>query len=116
MSTLKNVANKLFKVELESHKVDLGLLQDLKKLSDAYSSQSNKFNSEVDKIKNAIKSMQTEFISLTEKVSEVDNEYQKARRLALDLGIDLPTEVVAEYKKVLSLLKTDSTLFKEYNK
>jgi len=113
----KNVFGKLFtKTELGKHEIDLGLLQDLKKLSDSYSVQSNKFNSEVDKIKNGIKSMQTEFISLQKKVSEVDNEYQKARRLSIDLGVDLPTEVETEYKKVLALLKTDSTLFKEYNK
>lgn len=31
MSTLKNVVNKLFKVELESHKVELALTDDLKK-------------------------------------------------------------------------------------
>ena len=116
MSEQKTVFNKLFKEDLASNKIQLGLLQDFKKLSGSYSAQSDKFNYEVDKIKNTIKSMQTEFIALQKKVSEVDNEYQKAIRLSIDLGVDLPTEIETEYKKVLSILKTDSSLFKEYNK
>jgi hypothetical protein len=110
---LKKIGNKLF---LGTQKVELGLLQDFKKLSDSYFAQSSKFNLEVDKIKNGIKSMQTEFIALQKKVSELDSEYQKAKRLSLDLGVEVPAELDNEYKKALSLLKNDSSIFKEYNK
>lgn len=116
MSTLKNVGNKIFKTELESHKVELGLIDNFNKLTDSYFVQSGKMEDEVQKIESAIKSMQTEFISLQKKASEIDSEYQKARKMSSELGIDLPTEVDNDYKRVLSVLKNDLATFKKYNK
>lgn len=44
MSTLKSVGNKLFKTELESHKIELGLIQDFDKLFETSLSTVQKLN------------------------------------------------------------------------
>jgi hypothetical protein len=113
----KKVFGKLFtKTELGTHKVDLSIIDDFNKLGNSYFIQSGKFETQVQKIESAIKSMQTEFISLEKLVSEITTEYNKAKRLSIDLGVDLPTQIENEYKKVLAVLKNDLATFKTYNK
>ena len=115
MNTLKNVGNKLFKTELESHKVELSMIDDFNKLSSTLFTQSNKFEQEVNKIQSAIKSMQTEFIALEKLLSQITTDYGKAKKTAMDLGLNLPAEVENEYKKVLEVVKNDLANFKKYN-
>jgi hypothetical protein len=115
MSELKTVYSKLFKTELASHKVDLSVIDDFNKLGDSYFIQSGKFEDAVQKIEIAIKSMQTEFIALEKTASAINNEYGKAKKLSLDLGVELPKEIENEYKRVLAILKNDLATFKKYN-
>lgn len=116
MSEQKTVFNKLFKADLASQKVDLSIIDDFEKLSDSYFIQGGKFEDEVQKIEAAIKSMQTEFVNLQKVASEIDSQYQKAKKVSSDLGVPLPTEVENNYKKVLAVLKNDLATFKKYNK
>lgn len=115
MNELKNVTNKLFKTELASEKIELSMIDDFNKLSSTLFIQSNKFEQEVTKIQLAIKSMQTEFIALEKLLSQINNDYGKAKKTAQDLGLNLPAEVENEYKKVLEVVRNDLANFKKYN-
>jgi hypothetical protein len=110
MSELKTVLNNLYNTELASQKVELSVIDDFNKLGDSYFMQSGKFEDAVQKIEIAIKSMQTEFIAL-----EINNQYNKAKKLSLDLGVELPKEIENEHKRVLAILKNDLATFKKYN-
>ena len=97
MSTLKNVGNKLFKVELESHKVDLALDGQLKEQKQKAQSifndgrknamsQVQKAADEMDNSENKIKAL----------LKEIDNTYVKAKKTANDLGVDLDSTTVGK--------------------
>lgn len=118
MNTRKTVYNKLFKEEtkLATHEVELGMLQDFEKLTNSYFTQSGKFEQSVQKIETAIETLRTEFINNQKVASSIDSEYQKFRKSALDLGVQIPVEVENNYKRVLALLKNDLETFKKYNK
>ena len=117
MSTLNDIFKKIEdKTELASHEVNLGLIDDFNKMSESYFQQGSKFESKVQKIEAFIKEMQTEFIALQKISSTIDSEYQKVRKLSLDLGVDVPVNVENNYKRVLASLKNDLNTFKKYNK
>jgi hypothetical protein len=118
MNTLKTVFGKLFKEEtqLASHEVELGLVQDFESSLNSYISASGKLEQQFKNIDNAIKNMQTEFISVSKIASKIDSDYQKLRRQSMDLGVEIPKEVENSYKKMLALLKNDSENFKKFNK
>lgn len=117
MSTLNDIFKKIEdKTELASHEVQLGLVDDFAKMSDNYFQQSSKFETKVQKIESSIKEMQDEFIVLQKTASTIDNEYQKLRKLSIDLGVQVPVNAENDYKKVLAILKNDFATFKKYNK
>lgn len=115
MNELKNVTNKLFKTELAAEKLELSMIDDFNKLSSTLFTQSNKFEQEVNKIQLAIKSMQNEFITLEKLLSQINNDYGRAKKTAIELGLNLPAEVENEYKKVLEVVRNDLANFKKYN-
>jgi hypothetical protein len=105
MSTLKNVANKLFKVELESHKVELALTDDLKItlsslkdqifVDDEVYSKSVKISSDLELLKKQAaerladndKVVQASF----KKIQLAEKFIAQAERVSKELGIDVNT-------------------------
>jgi hypothetical protein len=55
--------------------------------------------------------MQKQFIELQKISSSIDNDYQKVRKAALELGVSIPTEIENNYKKTLAILKNDFANF-----
>jgi hypothetical protein len=117
MNTLKTVFGKLFKEEtqLASHKVELGLIDDFNKLTNSFFTSSQKFETSIQKIENSIKEMRAQYVEHVKTLSALDNEYQKIRKSALDLGVEIPTEIVNNYKKVLAISKNELDTKKKFN-
>jgi Skp family chaperone for outer membrane proteins len=88
MSTLKNVANKLFKVELESHKVELGLLQDIQSdydfVAKNFGGISEKFYDAVESAKN----LQSLLKSDLDKYNKIEKDITSAKQKLKDLGLE----------------------------
>jgi transcriptional regulator NrdR family protein len=104
------------KVDLDSQKVELGLVQDFESSVNSYIVASGNVEKQVQNIEAAIKNMQSEFVSAQKIASKIDSDYQKLRKQAMDLGVDIPKEVDNNYKTMLALLKNDLETFKKYNK
>jgi glycine cleavage system H lipoate-binding protein len=96
MSTLKNVANKLFKVELESHKVDLATIYDDLKGALA---EANKEVIKALELKNQAAKLAD--VSL-KKNRELIKELDKAEKLIKDLGLDSELTKVQKAKAEVS--------------
>lgn len=99
MSTLKNVGNKLFKTELESHKVDLALVDDLKADLKALFDNGSKKANELSAIASSLQSGKSVAFQIIEKS-------KKAIAMAKELGLetnefDFVLKEADNYAKVL---------------
>ena len=117
MNTRKTVYNKLFteKTELSTHEIKLGLVDDFNKLTNSFFTSSQKFETSIQKIETSIKEMQAQYVEHVKTLSALDNEYQKIRKSALDLGVEVPTDIVNNYKKVLAISKNELDTKKRFN-
>ena len=113
MNELKNVTNKLFKTELESHKVDLALTDDLKTtlsslkdqifIDDEVYSKSIKISSDLELLKKQAaeriidneKVVQASF----KKIQLAEKFIAQAERVSKELGIDVKT--LPNYNEVI---------------
>jgi hypothetical protein len=95
MSNLKSVGNKLFKTELANQKVDLALIDDLRKQANS----SSKLNAESITLINKAISNYKESVSILNKVQV---EAEKGYKLALELGLQ-----DSIYKEFLDNVKSD---------
>jgi len=106
MSTLKNVANKLFKTELESQKIELALTDDFDKLF-------NKGNDDNEIIgKSLIDSLSKAEANYKQNIQVLQNAKNISDDLiskAKDLGIDLPPATLNRIKSIDLILKETQT-------
>ena len=107
-------ANEVQEVQLEKHEVELGLVQDFEKLTNSFFISGGKFETSVQKVEASIKEMNNQYVEHVKVLSTIDSEYQKLRRSALDLGVNIPVEIENNYKKVLAVAKNDSDTKKKY--
>lgn len=84
MSTLKNVGNKIFKTELESHKVELGLLDDISSFLKNYS-----IADDVAPIRQAAEKAENSLNSKKSKLDDVLKQIEKGKQMAKELGLPL---------------------------
>ena len=109
MSEQKVVFNKLFKKEeLASQKVELALVDDIKKNID----NTFKFGSELEvlynvELKNIKEKILKEYNSLLAEVPKVDKDYQDLRRKSLELGLEVPSNLVQLYTEMLKMTKEE---------
>ena len=115
MSKLIKVLNKIGKdkVELKSEVLELGLAQDIEKLSDNVFKQAGKFENVVQAIEKEQKNLASEFIATEKELSKLDSTYTQLQRNAKVLGLDVPSEAVNSYKATLAMMKN---LLGTYNK
>ena len=115
MSTLKNVANKLFKtevnsekVELESHKVDLALIDDVRNQIDSTfkfgTELETLYNVELDNVK---KKILKEYNSLLNEIPKADKAYQDLKRKSLELGLEFPKNLESLYMEMIKMAKEE---------
>ena len=104
MNTLKNVGNKLFKTELESHKVDLALDGQLKEQSQkAQSIFNDGRKNAISQVQKAADEMDSSENKIKALLKEIDNTYARAKKTADDLGLDLDsTKVGKNFKQTYS--------------
>jgi hypothetical protein len=105
MNELKNVTNKLFKTELESHKVELALADDIKKVSNNLKIAMQNFG----ELKQEFEKSKTSFKNEADKAYELALKYNA---MANDLGLksmDNP-----DFKAIDSYLASD--LYRNLNK
>ena len=87
MNTLKTIYNKLGdKTELASHKIDLGIVQDISKATATY------------------KDIPSFLSNSNDALVKFDKEYSAVKQQALELGIN--PETIPEIKNYYSIIKT----------
>ena len=119
MSTLKSVGNKLFKTELATHEVELGLVDDIKKQSDLVNKQIGFLNTDIIDVKKSlslIEKIKSDFNSVDKLGNDLLNSVISFEKKAMDLGIDVPNEIINSGNTARQLLKTNDELKKLINK
>jgi hypothetical protein len=106
MSTLKNVANKLFKVELESHKIELGLIQDLNKEADRVALKTKDIASEGQRIGKELFNFRDTYNVDAAKLINLIADYKK---MSKELGIDID----GKYDKILNDLSEAKSTYRD---
>lgn len=120
MNTQKSVFNRLFsepkKTELETHKVELGLIDDLK-------SDYNKVLKEYSKVKKQVKTALTDLKKQKDIIQKLDLDFMDwlgafndAEKTAKDLGIELPSEMTKLESKVVKEWNESKTLGSQIKK
>lgn len=114
MNTLKNVGKKLFKTELESHKVELGAAQDLEKELVNIKNLEAPISSNIDKLTNLDKLLRDEIQLSNSNMQKLNASYEKAvllyeklDKMQKELGIETPVG-----KTAVTILKGAET---DYN-
>lgn len=114
----KDIMNKIARLsqvtELKSDVVELGLVQDVDKLSTNYFKAAGGFVDSIKKIEKAQAEMTDEFIKSEKALSELDSTYQQLARNAKVLGLEVPSEAQAAYKSALASMKNDLSTYKKY--
>jgi hypothetical protein len=106
MSTLKNVANKLFKVELESHKIELVLIQDLNKEADRVALKTKDIASEGQRIGKELFNFRDTYNVDAAKLINLIADYKK---MSKELGIDID----GKYDKILNDLSEAKSTYRD---
>jgi septation ring formation regulator EzrA len=100
----KNVFSKLFsKTELGTHKVDLGLIDDLKALISGTDQGANYYSDVKTALNNVMKVAQQSEMKLNSEISNINSLLGKIESQAKDLGLDINQQ--ADYKRALSVIK-----------
>jgi len=112
---VKKIGNKLFdKVELASHKIELGVVDDitnilkqandLKKQSEPFGKELFDLNSRIRTVLNKMQEIEKNRDNLENKSSELFNQFKtQAKELGLDIN---GSEAKAKYEQILSQLLT----------
>jgi hypothetical protein len=118
MNTQQSIYNKLFKEEstqLTSHKVELGLMDDLKKEADKVSKQIGFVNKDIIEVKKAISligMVKADFASN----DKLANDFLKAivtfENGARDLGLEVPKQIIDYGFLSRELIKSNNELKK----
>lgn len=116
MSTLKSVGNKLFKTELESHKIELGLIQDFDKLFETSLSTVQKTEPDYKLIVDNSRKLNSEILKAEDLINEAISIFNKLEKNSKDLGIEIPSEVLGKRGRLNNFLNTTKTVKAELQK
>jgi hypothetical protein len=106
-------ANEVQNVELEKHEVDLGIVDDLKAQFNKYFSVYNADLLELE-IVDAVKKLNTNYTASAKEFSNFDKIYNEFRKKALDLGVDIPKDVVNYKNEVFKFMENATAIHKKY--
>ena len=106
MSNLKSIGNKLFKTELATQKIELGLVDDINKIKIEANKSEDSAVSEISKalgfLDNGNKLLDKAILNSKEVLTQID----KAKVMAKDLGVELPSNIDASYKYYQESIKS----------
>jgi len=117
MNTLKTIFKKLSKEEtkLASHEVELGLVDEVKKLQEAANNSHDKAINELKKAASVLDSSNTFFANAIKDSKIVLENIDKARLMAKDLGVQLPNTIDSLYKYYETQIKDSELSIKDIN-
>jgi len=91
MSNLKSIGNKLFKTELANHKIDLALVDDIKKM---YAPLGGKFLS----LEADLFDVKKKMLDLKQEFEQASSKIEKANQMAKDLGATEVLNILNEFE------------------
>lgn len=104
MSTLKNVGNKIFKTELESHKVELATIDDLKKaIAEGQKQEANLYSDFKGALNGIISKAREIEIKYNVLLSNINEPLFQSEKQAKELGLDFRSTDF--YKQANSVIK-----------
>ena len=117
MNTRKTVYEKLFteKTELSTHEIELGLIDEVKKLQVVANNSHDKAINELKKAASVLDSSNTFFTNTIKDSRVVLENIDKARLMAKDLGVELPSNIDALYKYYDNQIKYSELSIKDIN-
>lgn len=104
------------KVELGTHEVELGIIQDLENLFINYNKESSAFEKIVIEIAGAIKEMQRKKVLTDRFGSEIETKYKTLVKDTNNLGLEVPNQILKNYQTFVNVKKFNSDSFLKYNK
>ena len=115
MNTRKTVYNKLFteKTELSTHEIELGLVEDLKTQFNKYFSVDNMDLLEVGII-DAVKKLNANYVAASKEFAAFDKIYNEFRKKALELGVEIPKDVIQYKDEIFKFMKAATEQHKKY--
>lgn len=96
MSTLKNVGNKLFKTELESHKVELALTDDIDKLFKEALNFKNQYKGNSEKLIQAVQNAKRDIQNYRDTLANSNKLFIDLKTKSKELGLELPKEILSK--------------------
>lgn len=108
MSTLKKVGNKLFKVELENHNVELALTDDIDKLFKEALNFKNKYKGNSEKLIQAVKDAKIDIQNYRDTLSNSNKLILDLKTKSKELGLELPKEILAKEDMISKEIKLAS--------
>lgn len=96
MSTLKNVGNKIFKTELESHKVELALTDDIDKLFKEALNFKNQYKGNSEKLIQAVQNAKRDIQNYRDTLANSNKLFIDLKTKSKELGLELPKEILAK--------------------
>ena len=120
MNTQKQVFKKLFKEDLENHKielasqkVELSLLSDFEKNFNSVLDDLNKTEPEYNKIKQSAKVLYSDLEKVNTKTEDVISEFNKLEKISNDLGLKLDSNTLGKRGRLQNILRTIETIKSE---
>lgn len=96
MNTLKNVGNKIFKTELESHKVELALTDDIDKLFKEALNFKNQYKGNSEKLIQAVQNAKRDIQNYRDTLANSNKLFIDLKTKSKELGLELPKEILAK--------------------
>lgn len=114
MNTLKTIYDKLGdKTELAKHEVELGLQDDLKAQFNKYFSVDNMDLLEIGII-DAVKKLNANYVATVKEFDAFNKIYLVFEKKALELGVEIPKDIVQYKSEVFKFIKAATEQHKKY--
>ena len=100
-------------VNLATHEVELGLVEDLKTQFNKYFSVDNMDVLELEII-DAVKKLNANYVASTKEFAAFDKIYNEFRKKALELGVEIPKDVIQYKDEIFKFMKAATEQHKKY--
>ena len=97
----------------QKHDLELGLIEDIKAQFNKYFDVYNADLLEVG-ISDAVKKLNSNYVATAKEFSNFDKIYNEFRKKALDLGVEIPKDVVSYKDEVFKFMKNADDIHKKY--
>jgi hypothetical protein len=112
---INRVYEKLNKVELKAEKIELGLVDDLKKIYNKAVSVQKNANKKATTIRAEKSSLQGDIAEIFDSINLLDKDIEKAKSISKELGINTPKEVIVYEKFIKDLEQKNNKYIKDFN-